>query len=50
MFVDYLFYLKALTEEERNKQILTIILIWAIMVSIAVIFEFVKRKSKEKKV
>lgn len=49
MYTDYLFYLSTLTEAERNKQILAIILIWAIMLLIAGIIEFIKYKIKKNK-
>lgn len=48
MYTDYLFYLNTLTEAERNKQILTIILIWTVMLLIAGIIEFIKYKIKKK--
>lgn len=48
MYTDYLFYLSSLIEVERNKQILTLILIWTIMLVIACIFEIVKLKKNKK--
>ena len=48
MYTDYLFYLSTLVEAERNKQILTVILIWLIMLTIGGIIEFVKYKVKRK--
>lgn len=47
MYVDYFFYLSTLAQEEKNKQILTIILIWIIMLGVAGIVEFIKYKSKK---
>ena len=48
MYNDYIFYLRTLTQAERNKQILTITLIWAIMLLITGIIELVKYKLKKK--
>ena len=49
MYTDYLFYLSTLVEAEKNKQILTIILIWLIMLTIGGIYEFIKYKLKRNK-
>lgn len=48
MYTDYLFYLSTLTASGRNKQILTIILIWIVILLIAGIIEFIKYKIKKK--
>lgn len=46
MYTDYIFYLRTLMQAERNKQILTIILIWSTMLVIAGVIEFIKYKIK----
>ena len=48
MYTDYLFYLSTLLEAERNRQILTVILIWTVMLAIGGITEFVKYRIKKK--
>lgn len=49
MYTDYLFYLNTLLETERNRQILTMILIFLTMLAIGGIIEFIKYKFKKKK-
>lgn len=44
MYTDYIFYLSTLVEEERHKQLLTIILIWGGMLTIGGLIEFIKYK------
>ncbi len=44
MYTDYLFYLSTLAEAERNKQILTIILIFTVMLAIGGIHELLEYK------
>ena len=47
MYTDYLFYLNALAEAERTRQILTIILIWIAILAIGGTCTFLKNKSKK---
>lgn len=47
--MDYLFYLNKLEEAERNRQIITIIFIWTIMLLVAGIAEYIKYKLRYRK-
>lgn len=47
MYTDYLFYLSTLVASERNKQILTIILIFTVMLALGGVCELLKHKFKK---
>lgn len=48
MYVEYLLYLKTLSEAEKNKQIIMSVLFWTIVFAIAGGLEFLKYKYKDK--
>lgn len=48
MYVEYLLYLKTLTEGEKNKQVISIVSFWVILIVIGLILYFVKKKFKDK--
>ena len=48
MYMDYLFYLKTLQEEERIKQILLVVLVLGILLLIGLILEIFKKKYSKK--
>lgn len=49
MFMNYFFYLKDLTEIERNKQILIFILFWVIMFTVAGLLQLIFRTKENDK-
>ncbi len=46
MYTDYLFYLNALVEAQRGKQILIVLLTWIVMLGVGSIFSLINHKLK----
>ena len=47
MWLDYLFYLRGLPIEQRNQQLLTLLIIFSIMLVIGIIDELIRKNRKK---